>query len=210
MGREADFLSAVGIVNYGIGNSGSISNMFRKLRVKAEAVSTPEQVSAAQRLVLPGIGSFDACMSALETAGLRDAVLQYSGTGRPLLGICVGMQMLTLGSEEGNSPGLGIIRAYARRLNATPSLRVPHIGWDNIRWQMPNHPLSRNLLEGSRFYFVHSYCVICESPGNSLATCTYGEEFSAAIARDNIAGVQFHPEKSHRYGLQLLNNFSDT
>jgi glutamine amidotransferase len=200
-------LSAVGIVNYGIGNGGSISNMFRKLRIKAEAVSTPAQVSAAQRLVLPGIGSFDACISALNNSGLRDAVLEYSVTGRPLLGICVGMQMLTLGSEEGNSPGLGVIRAYARRLNATPSLRVPHIGWDTVKWQMPDHPLSKQLLDDSRFYFVHSYCVICESAANSLATCIYGEEFSAAIARDHIAGVQFHPEKSHRFGLQLLNNF---
>lgn len=202
-------MSAIGIVSYGIGNGGSISNMFRKLRLKAEAVSTPEQISAAKRLVLPGIGSFDACMEALDKSGLREAVLEYSVTGRPLLGICVGMQMLTLGSEEGTSPGLGIIRAYARRFTATPSLRVPHIGWDTVSWQIPEHPLSRNLLVGSRFYFVHSYCVICESAANSLATCTYGEEFSAAITRDHVAGVQFHPEKSHRFGLQLLNNFGN-
>jgi imidazole glycerol-phosphate synthase subunit HisH len=200
-------VSAIGIVNYGIGNSGSIANMFRKLRLQAEVISTPEQVSAAQRLVLPGIGSFDACVEALNRSGLREPVLEYAGTGRPLLGICVGMQMLTLGSEEGQLPGLGVIRAYAKRLNATPELRVPHIGWDSVTWRMPEHPLSKNLQSGSRFYFVHSYCVMCESPANSLATCTYGVEFSAAIARDHIAGVQFHPEKSHRFGLQLLNNF---
>lgn len=200
-------MSAIGIVNYGIGNSGSIANMFRKLRLQAEIISTPEQVSAARRLVLPGIGSFDACVEALNSSGLREPVLEYAGTGRPLLGICVGMQMLTLGSEEGQLPGLGVIRAYAKRLNATPELRVPHIGWDSVTWQMPEHPLGKNLLSGSRFYFVHSYCVMCESPANSLATCTYGVEFSAAIVRDHIAGVQFHPEKSHRFGLQLLNNF---
>lgn len=201
-------MSAVGIVSYGIGNAGSISNMFRKLRVQAAAVSTPEQVLAAERLILPGIGSFDACMDALNKSGLREAVLEYAANGRPLLGICVGMQMLTLGSEEGSAPGLGVIPAYARRLHATPDLRVPHIGWDSVNWQMPDHPLSHNLLHGNRFYFVHSYCVVCESPANSLATCTYGDVFSAAIARERIAGVQFHPEKSHRYGLQLLNNFA--
>lgn len=181
--------------------------MFRKLRLNVPVVSTAEQMSAAQRLVLPGIGSFDACMDALNKSGLREAVLKHVDTGRPLLGICVGMQMLTLGSEEGKLPGLGLIRAHAKRLNAAPGLRVPHIGWDSVTWQIPAHPLSNNLIEGSRFYFVHSYCVICESAENSLAKCTYGEEFSAAICRDRISGVQFHPEKSHRFGLQLLQNF---
>jgi imidazole glycerol-phosphate synthase subunit HisH len=208
MGRKADAaVSTIGIVNYGIGNGGSIANMFRKLRLQAEIVSTPERVASVQRLVLPGIGSFDACMEALTKSGLSEPVLQYAATGRPLLGICVGMQMLTLGSEEGNAPGLGLIRAHAKRLTATPGLRVPHIGWDSVTWKIPDHPLSRNLLDGSRFYFVHSYCVICESVENTLATCTYGEEFSAAIVRDHITGVQFHPEKSHRFGLQLLSNF---
>jgi len=202
-------VTAIGIVNYGIGNGGSIANMFRKSRLNAQIVSTPDQVLTAERLVLPGIGSFDACMDALNKSGLRTAVLEYAATGRPLLGICVGMQMLTLGSEEGELPGLGLIRARAKRLNAAPGLRVPHIGWDYVTWQIPGHPLSRNLLDGSRFYFVHSYCVICESAANSLASCTYGEVFSAAIVRDRIAGVQFHPEKSHRFGLQLLSNFGN-
>jgi glutamine amidotransferase len=202
-------VSAVGIVNYGIGNGGSIANMFRKLRLQAQVVSTPDQVLGAQRLILPGIGSFDACMEALNASGLRDPVAQFAESGRPLLGICVGMQMLTLGSEEGDLPGLGLIRAHAKRLTATPDLRVPHIGWDSVAWQIPEHPLSKNLLAGSRFYFVHSYCVISESSANSLATCTYGETFSAAIVRDHVAGVQFHPEKSHRFGLQLLSNFGN-
>ena len=202
-------MSGIGIVNYGIGNGGSIANMFRKLRLPAEVIDTPEKVSAAQRLVLPGVGSFDACMDALNKSNLSDAVLKYADTGRPLLGICVGMQMLTMGSEEGNAPGLGLIRARAKRLTPTPGLRVPHVGWDAVTWNDPSHPLSRNLLDGSRFYFVHSYCVICESADNSLATCSYGEDFAAAIVRDHIVGVQFHPEKSHRFGLQLLNNFGN-
>lgn len=203
-------MAEVSILNYGIGNTGSIVNMFRKLRVAASVVSTPESVSEAKRLVLPGIGAFDACMDALQRSGLRDSVLEFAAAGRSLLGICVGMQMLTLGSEEGDMPGLGLIRAYTRRFPALAGLRIPHMGWDTVRWVIPEHPLAGNLTHDSRFYFVHSFRVRCESAANSLAVCAYGGEFSAAILSGNIAGVQFHPEKSHRFGLQLLNNFSTT
>jgi glutamine amidotransferase len=201
-------MAEVSILDYGIGNVGSILNMLRKLRVSAEAVTTRDSVRAASRLILPGIGAFDACVSALEASGLRDDVLEFAAGGRPLLGICVGMQMLTSGSEEGNRPGLGLIRAETRRFTPAPGLRIPHMGWDSVRWTLPEHPLSRNLLDDSRFYFVHSFRVTCSSPADSLAVCTYGEEFSAAIASRNVAGVQFHPEKSHRFGLQLLGNFA--
>ena len=201
-------MAEISILDYGIGNTGSILNMLRKLRVPAEVVATPEAVCAATRLVLPGIGAFDPCMAALQNRGLREALLQYAATGRPLLGICVGMQMLTLGSEEGNLPGLGLIRAHTRRFAASVGLRIPHMGWDAVSWLIPGHPLARELLQGSRFYFVHSFRVICESASNTLAVCTYGEGFAAAIVNDNVAGVQFHPEKSHRFGLQLLSNFA--
>lgn len=201
-------MAAVSILNYGIGNMGSISNMLRKSRTDVEIVSTPEAVAAAQRLVLPGIGAFDACVRALRESGLREAVVEFARTGRPLLGICVGMQMLTLGSEEGNLPGLGLIHAYTRRFDSASGLRIPHMGWDSVRWVKPDHPLARNLGGDSRFYFVHSFRVICDSPENSLAECTYGGDFSAAIVAGRIAGVQFHPEKSHRFGLQLLGNFA--
>lgn len=201
-------MAEISILNYGIGNTGSILNMLRKLRVEAEIASTPAAVERALRLIVPGIGAFDACMDALQKSGLRDAVLQFAAAGRPLLGICVGMQMLTLGSEEGNLPGLGLIRAHTRRFAASVGLRIPHMGWDAVSWLIPGHPLARELLEGSRFYFVHSFRVTCESASNTLAVCTYGEEFAAAIVSDNVAGVQFHPEKSHRFGLQLLSNFA--
>jgi glutamine amidotransferase len=201
-------VAEISILNYGIGNTGSILNMLRKLRVEAEIASTPAAVERALRLIVPGIGAFDACMDALQKSGLRDAVLQFAAAGRPLLGICVGMQMLTLGSEEGNLPGLGLIRAHTRRFAASVGLRIPHMGWDAVSWLIPGHPLARELLEGSRFYFVHSFRVTCESASNTLAVCTYGEEFAAAIVSDNVAGVQFHPEKSHRFGLQLLSNFA--
>ena len=201
-------MADVSIVNYGIGNTGSICNMFRKLRVLVEVVSTPESLTKATRLILPGIGAFDACVNALERSGLRDSVLEFAASGRPLLGICVGMQMLTLGSEEGNLSGLGLIRAYTRRFSPAAGLRIPHMGWNTVSWMIPSHPLAKNLSQDCRFYFVHSFRVICESAANSLATCNYGGEFSAAITRGNVAGVQFHPEKSHRFGLQLLSNFS--
>lgn len=201
-------MAEISILDYGIGNTGSILNMLRKLRVDASVVTTPESVLAAKRLLLPGIGAFDACMAALQNSGLRDCVPEFAASGRPLLGICVGMQMLTLGSEEGVIPGLGLIQAHTRRFAALPGLRIPHMGWDSVRWAIPDHPLAHELTGESRFYFVHSYRVTCEAAANTLAACTYGEEFAAAISADNIAGVQFHPEKSHRFGLQLLSNFS--
>jgi len=201
-------VAEISILNYGIGNTGSILNMLRKLRVEATVVSTPEGVLAAKRLLLPGIGAFDACMVALQKSGLRESVPQFVATGRPLLGICVGMQMLTLGSEEGVIAGLGLIRAHTRGFAPVPGLRIPHMGWDNVRWLIPEHPMARGLTGDSRFYFVHSYRVSCEAAANALAVCSYGEEFAAAITADNVAGVQFHPEKSHRFGLQLLSNFS--
>jgi glutamine amidotransferase len=201
-------VAEVSIVDYGIGNTGSICNMFRKLRVDAEVVSSPKSLSNARRLMLPGIGAFDACMHALHTSGLRASVLDFAATQRPMLGICVGMQMLTLHSEEGNAPGLGLIQAHTRRFPNADGLRIPHMGWNTIKWEVPDHPLAGGLLSDSRFYFVHSFRVICESSANSLATCTYSGDFSAAIVHGNIAGVQFHPEKSHRFGLQLLSNFA--
>jgi glutamine amidotransferase len=198
----------VSIVNYGIGNLGSICNMFRKLRIAADVVTSPESVSQAKRLIVPGIGAFDACMSALERSGLRGAVLEFAAALRPMLGICVGMQMLTLASEEGDMPGLGLIRAHTRRFPNSEGLRIPHMGWNTVKWQKFDHPLARDLSADCRFYFVHSFRVICESSGNSLASCTYGSDFSAAIVDGAICGVQFHPEKSHRFGLKLLSNFA--
>jgi glutamine amidotransferase len=201
-------MAEVSIVNYGIGNTGSICNMFRKLRIEADVVSDGESVARAKRLILPGIGAFDACMQALRSSGLGASVLEFAATRRPLLGICVGMQMLTLDSEEGSMPGLGLIRAHTRRFPALDGLRVPHMGWNTVEWLIPEHPLANELADDCRFYFVHSFRVVCESAENSLASCAYGGDFSAAIVHGNIAGVQFHPEKSHRFGLRLLRNFA--
>ncbi len=201
-------MAEVSIVDYGIGNTGSIANMFRKLRVEVDLVTTPQAIAAAKRVVLPGIGAFDACVEALQSAGFREPMLEFASSGRPLLGICVGMQMLTLGSEEGALSGLGLIKAYTRRFPESAGLRIPHMGWDDVRWTDAAHPLAANLTGDSRFYFVHSFRVVCEIAENSLAVCKYGEDFSAAITSGQVSGVQFHPEKSHRFGLQLLNNFA--
>ena len=135
-------------------------------------------------------------------------MLEFCASGRPLLGICVGMQMLTLGSEEGTQPGLGLIRLIRASLRRVPVWASRIWGGTSSGGMIPDHPLARELTAENRFYFVHSYCVTCESAANSLAECTYGEDFSAAIVAGNLAGVQFHPEKSHRFGLQLLRNFA--
>ena len=200
-------MAEVSIINYGIGNTGSILNMYRKLGISAVSVTRAGEVLAAQRLILPGIGAFDACMEALASSGLRGAIVDAISAGRPMLGICVGMQMLTHGSEEGSSRGLGLVPAFTRRFPADPHLRIPHMGWNDIRWTNASDPLAAQMGEDARFYFVHSYRVICEAGENAMALCSYGGEFAAAIRNGRVAGVQFHPEKSHRFGLQLLRNF---
>ena len=150
-------MAEVSIVDYGIGNIGSITNMFRKLRVESEIVSSRASLLGAKRLILPGIGAFDACMRALDNSGLRAAVLEFAATQRQMLGICVGMQMLALDSEEGDMPGLGLIRAHARRIPGAEGLRIPHMGWNTVKWLVPGHPLANELSNDSRFYFVHSF-----------------------------------------------------
>jgi glutamine amidotransferase len=199
----------IGVIDYGVGNLGSILNMYRKLGVPAATVSDPQALLAADRLVLPGIGAFDACVTRLRDSGL-EAPLREAVTARgvPLLGICVGMQMLTAGSEEGALPGLGFFAARTVRFNpASADLKVPHMGWNEVRWQAAD-PLVAGLEEQARFYFVHSYYVVCDQPADQLGTATYGNDFAAAIRRGRLYGVQFHPEKSHRFGLRLLENFA--
>lgn len=199
----------ISIINYGVSNVGSMLNMMAKLGVRAEAISTPEQVAKAEKIILPGIGAFDHGMQVLDDAGLTEAIKQRVARDRvPLLGVCLGMQMLGNGSEEGSRPGLGLIEGRCRRFqfNGDGSLRIPHMGWSELDVRCPNGLVESH--ERPRFYFVHSYHFVCADPADCFATARYGIDFTAAVHRDNVWGVQFHPEKSHRFGMALLRNFA--
>jgi len=199
------------IVDYGMGNLGSIRNMLKRIDVASELASRPEQIAAAARLILPGVGAFDAGMQNLENLGLipvlNERVLKG---GIPVLGICLGMQLMTRASAEGVLPGLGWIAAEARRFEpGSQGLKVPHMGWNRVR-QLRTAALVEDLPDAPRFYFVHSYYVHCVQPEDALLATTYGSEFHSAFQRGNVWGVQFHPEKSHKYGMRLLQNFART
>lgn len=198
------------IVDYGMGNLGSMLNMFKRIGVTAAIESDPTVILQAEKLVLPGVGAFDTAMNCINTVpGLRDVLSRKAMVERaPILGVCLGMQLLTRSSEEGTQPGLGWISGVTTRFPKQEVLKVPHMGW-NVA--MPNTPsrLTAQVGEEPRYYFVHSYCVHVDDPEHSLMKTHYGIDFDSAIGRDNIYGVQFHPEKSHRFGMQILKNFAE-
>lgn len=198
------------IVNYGMGNLGSLLNMFRRIGVLAKIESDPQVISTAEKLVLPGVGAFDAAMQRINSVpGLRAALDSRALADKvPVLGVCLGMQLLTDGSEEGSLPGLGWIRGKAQRFPRHLDIKVPHMGW-NVAHPMSSAPLISGIGPAPRYYFVHSYYVTAENPSHSLMRTTYGLDFDSAIGSDNILGVQFHPEKSHKFGMQILKNFSE-
>ncbi len=198
------------IVDYGMGNLGSMLNMFRRIGAKACIESDPETLSHAEKLVLPGVGAFDAAIQRINAVpGLRDVLDRKALKEQvPVLGVCLGMQLLTCSSEEGKMPGLGWIPGRARRFPKQEGLKVPHMGWNIAR---PNaaSPLTANVGEDPRYYFVHSYYVQADDPKHSIMRTRYGIEFDSAIGKENIFGVQFHPEKSHRFGMHILKNFAE-
>jgi len=198
------------IIDYGVGNLMSIQNMLRKSGSTSVITNNAEEILSATRLIFPGMGHFDNCMKKLNESGMLPAIEQKVLQEKiPVLGICVGLQMLMAGSEEGNEKGLGWIGGYTVRFNnssVNALLKVPHMGWQQIIPKKES-PLLKNL-EDASFYFAHSYHVQPENPTDILATAIYGYEFTVAVERDNILGVQFHPEKSHRFGMQLLKNFA--
>ena len=209
----------IAVIDYDMGNVGSILNMLRKLGVSAKLTHDPVDLAQASALILPGVGAFDQGVRNLQAYGLIDVLNDLViSKGRPILGICLGMQLLTDGSEEGTLPGLGWIEAHTRRFQLTerfPALKVPHMGWNYVvpqpRPSAEASPASlfHGLERDARFYFVHSYYVDCVHPEDILATAHYGLDFAAAVQRGVIFGTQFHPEKSHRYGLQLMRNFAE-
>lgn len=198
----------VGIINYGLGNLGSIQNMLRVIGAKSIISDKVDVLAECDHLILPGVGAFDAGMSRLADAGLIDPIVRLVNDEKiPLLGICLGMQMLGRKSEEGVLPGLGLIPFDNRRFSFNDnSLKIPHMGWDIVDFKQ-DIPLLKNIDGVQRYYFVHSYHAVCDNAENVLMTCDYGYEFAAAVVKDNIYGVQFHPEKSHDFGMRLLRNF---
>jgi glutamine amidotransferase len=199
------------IVNYDMGNLGSIQNMLKKIGVKSIITSTPDDLLVAEKLLLPGVGNFKRAMENLTNYGLIDALNQKVLVDKtPILGICLGMQLMTSFSEEGECKGLGWIDAQTVRFPSYEftGLKVPHMGWNEVAF--PKTHFLADGLEDPRYYFVHTYRVKCESPGNVLCTTSYGETFHSGICKDNIMGVQFHPEKSHAFGMRLLENFSSS
>lgn len=198
------------IVDYGMGNLGSMLNMFKRIGVPARIESDPKAIRCAEKLVLPGVGAFDAAMQRInDLPGLRLALEDCALAQKvPVLGVCLGMQLLTRASEEGKLPGLGWISGAARRFPRQAGLKVPHMGW-NVALPNTTNRLTVKVGEEPRYYFVHSYCVHVDDPAHSLMKTNYGIDFDSAIGCGNIFGVQFHPEKSHRFGMQILKNFAE-
>lgn len=198
------------IVNYGLGNLGSIFNMLKKIGMKSQITSDPDEITMAQKIVLPGVGHFDRAMERIGQSGLREILDQKALIEKvPILGICLGMQLLTKSSEEGQLPGLGWIPAETVRFRfpKESNLKIPHMGWNLVQRSTPS-PLTENFKPEHRFYFVHSYHAQVEDEKYSILKTEYGYLFDSAIQNDNIFGVQFHPEKSHRFGMRLLENFA--
>lgn len=207
---EIDNFAEVSIIDYGAGNIGSIVNMIKKLGGIGKLVCTPEEILSAKKLILPGVGHFDHGMKALRDSGmepaLHQAVLQKK---TPILGICLGAQLMTRSSEEGSSPGLSWFDAEVRHfshLSNGESLRVPHIGWNRVH-QQNDCAIAVDLPNEPRYYFVHSYYIQADHAKDVLFTTTYGGEFASGLHRENLYAVQFHPEKSHKFGLKLFENF---
>ena len=197
----------IAIIDYGLGNLGSISNMLKVIGEKTRITGSPQIIKESDGIILPGVGAFEAGMSRLNEYGLADVIKEEAQSGKPILGICLGMQLLGRKSEERNLPGLSLIPFDCKKFNFNNSdLKVPHMGWDVVEFKR-KHPILDNLNGRQRYYFVHSYYAICDSVDNILMTCEYGMEFAAAVVKDNVIGVQFHPEKSHDFGMSLLTNF---
>ena len=196
------------IVDYGMGNLGSIQNMLKRVGVPAEVTGDAGALARATKILLPGVGAFDSAMQRINDSGLR-AVLDYKALHErvPIMGICLGMQLLTRSSEEGQLPGLGWIAAATHRFPPAPGLKVPHMGW-NIVTAVRDSPLTEGLAADSRYYFVHSYYVQADDPRDSVLTTQYGVKFDAVVSHRNLYGAQFHPEKSHKFGMRFLANFA--
>jgi glutamine amidotransferase len=201
----------VTIVDYGVGNLTSVLNMFKRIGVEADIASDPKVIQRASKLLLPGVGAFDTCAKKLFESGLMDLLHKMVLEDHiPVLGVCVGMQLLFENSEEGNLKGLGWIKGKVVKFKDDVykmGLKVPHMGWADVL-PKKNSKLLKEMYPDPRFYFVHSFYAQPANSEDTLLEADYGYTFTAAVQKNNIAGVQFHPEKSHKFGMKLLENFA--
>lgn len=200
------------IIDYGLGNVLAFVNTFKRLNIAVSVAKAESDLIGATKLILPGVGAFDHAMTLLQQSGMRDRVDDMVLNNKvPVLGICVGMQMLAGSSEEGTLPGLGWIEGNVKKFDTASlphSTHLPHMGWNDVT-PLRDTPLFQQLEEDARFYFLHSFYFECARSQDTLATARYGALFTCAVNRENVYGVQFHPEKSHHFGAQLLKNFAE-
>ena len=203
----------IGVIDYRIGNVNSVVNMLKKIGVLSRIVNSAEEIEKVDKLIIPGVGSFDAGIKKLRESGLVEPILKHAvREKKPILGICLGMQMLGRKSDEGEELGLSLIPfdSVKFKFNKVDGAnKIPHMGWNYVDICLKEDKLVKGLANDPRFYFVHSYHALCDSDENILMKCKYGYEFPAAVKKGNIYGLQFHPEKSHKYGMVILKNFTE-
>ena len=203
----------IGIIDYGLGNVRAFSNIYKSLGIDYRIIQKSEELKDVSKIILPGVGAFDDAMNKFNKSGLRDDVEKMALNQKiPLLGICVGMQMLAESSDEGSEKGLGWINSSVKIFdieNINHDTKLPHMGWNTIDITSKEEPLFQDLEEEPNFYFLHSYYFDCLDKNNIISETEYGKNYTSAVRSDNIYGVQFHPEKSHKNGVKLLYNFSN-
>ena len=198
----------LGIIDIGIGNAKSIGNVLIREDISFQMIRDPENLSELDKIILPGVGSFDANMELLNSLEFTNGLTEAKQKGTPILGICLGAQLLLSKSQEGNLPGLGFIKGQSIGFNGVDNFKVPHMGWNSVNKEK-NSLVMKDISSGERFYFAHSFYMVPEEISCRAANTDYGLIFSSIIEKNNCYGVQFHPEKSHRQGIKVLTNFAE-